>query len=139
MTAFIMNCPQCGQECEVSERLAERALPCPTCGRGLPPAATVATALNFDCPACGQNLEIETADAGIETECPKCSASIRTPARGRPAIALSPGASDPNARPEQKKSSTAKIERLGGAIPTPHARILKIKRPGDAETNPGPR
>ena len=123
----------------MSERLAERVLPCPACGRDLPPAATAASALNFDCPACGQNLEIETADAGSETECPKCSASIRAPARGRPAIALSPGESNPSARQEQKKSATAKIERLGGVIPTPHTRILKIKRSAEAGTRPGTR
>ncbi len=116
----------------MTERLAEHAMPCPACGRDLPPAATVATALNFDCPACGQNLEIEATEAGTEIECPKCSARIRTPARGRPAIALSPGEADPKQMEERKKTATAKIERPGGVIPLPHTRVLKIKRPGDA-------
>lgn len=132
MTDFIMNCPHCGQEFEVTERLSERVLPCPSCGKDLPPAATVAKALNFDCPACGQNLEIEAADAGIEVDCPKCGARIRTPARGRPAVALSPGEADERDLEEQKKSATTRIERPGGEIPPPHTRILKIKRPGDA-------
>lgn len=129
MADIVFKCPHCGQEIEIPERLATRALPCPTCGKEMPPAASVAELINFDCPACGQNLEIEAADAGIEIECPKCGARIRTPGRGREAIALSPGEANREALEDQKKTATARIELPHGAVvPPPPARVFKIKR-----------
>jgi len=133
MTDLVFRCPHCGQEIEIPERLATRALPCPACGKEMPPAAASAELVNFDCPACGQNLEIEAADAGVEVECPKCGARIRTPGRGRAAIALSPGEADPAARADGQKSATARIDLSRETIvPRPPPRVLRIKRPDGA-------